>query len=148
MLSRNNSVMMCSLLPCSSGSAAEWFPSGSVPPSSSENPTWRTLTMFGDLVRKSGAAALRHSFCAAPLGSLLRLISLIRQGVVTCWCVPSVKVLQNYRFIKIIRKANLAYPLNIFSALLLSSLWILSSVVTVTVWKIILTGSCCFWGAN
>ena len=50
--------------------------------------------MFGDLVRKSGAAASWHSFCAAPLDSLLRLISLIRQGVVTCWCVPSVKVLK------------------------------------------------------
>jgi hypothetical protein len=49
--------------------------------------------MFGDSVRKSGAAALRHNFFAAPLDSLLRLISLIRHGEITCWW-PSVKVLE------------------------------------------------------
>ena len=78
--------------------------------------------MFGDLVRKSGAAASWHNFCAAPLDSLLRLISLIRQGVITSWCMPSMKVLQNYWFIKIIQKVNLTYPLNTFSALSFSNL--------------------------
>ena len=90
-LSRNSSVMMCSLVPWSSGSTE--FPSGSAP--SPENPAWRTLTMFGDSVWISGAAASWHSFCATPLDSLLRLISLIRQGMDTWWW-SSMKVLQVY----------------------------------------------------